>query len=174
MTSRREILTAGLSLPLAFGLTPASARITSSAEQEFAHRIFQKLNDLRVARETPALIWSDVIAGCAREQSMRKAQLRFPGHDDPERGDVAARLNRAGIHWARCGENLFTENGWDDPVNFAVVFWWYSTSGHQQNLLTPEYTESAVGVVKAEDGTFFVTQIFVTPPSADPRRLTRR
>jgi uncharacterized protein YkwD len=151
MTTRREILAAALSLPAV------------SVEEDFAHRIFQKINELRVVRGSPALIWSNAIASCAREQSKRKAELRFPGHNDPERGDVAARLNASGIRWSRCGENLFTERGWEDPVNFAVVFWWYSTSGHQQNLLNPEFTESAIGVVKADADTFFVTQIFLTP-----------
>jgi len=173
MRTRREILAATLSLPAAFARAAASAPTTPGTEQDFAHRIFQKLNDLRVARGAAALIWSDRIAVCACEQSKRKAELRFPGHNDPERGDVAARLNAAGIHWTRCGENLFVERGWEDPVNFAVVFWWYSTTGHRQSLLTPEYSESAIGVVRAEDGTFFVTQIFLTPPLAS-RSATRR
>lgn len=157
MITRRELLTAAAVLPA------GAATFPGSAEEEFAYRIFQKINDLRVKRGARALIWSNTIAGCAREQSARKAKLRFPGHNDPEYGDVGARLDRAKITWARCGENLFSESGWEDPVNFAVTFWWYSTSGHQENLLTPEYTESAIGVVKAEDGSFFVTQIFVTP-----------
>jgi uncharacterized protein YkwD len=158
MTTRREVLAASLGLPAAY------ANTKPSEEEQFAYRIFRKINELRVARGAPALIWSNALAACAREQSLRKAELRFPGHNDPERGDVSARLNRAGIKWTRCGENLFMERGWEDPVNFAVTFWWYSTSGHQQNLLTPEFRESAIGVVKADDGSFFVTQIFVTPP----------
>jgi uncharacterized protein YkwD len=160
MTTRRQILASAL-------IAPAALANTAPAEEEqFAYRIFRKINELRVIRGAPALIWSNAIASCAREQSLRKAKLRFPGHNDPERGDVAARLKSAGIRWARCGENLFSETGWDDPVNFAVTFWWYSTTGHQENLLTPEYTESAIGVVKADRDSFFVTQIFVTPVKA--------
>jgi len=155
MITRRELL-AGVVTQL-----PRSAH-----DDDFAVRIFRKINDLRMARGAAALAWSDKVAECAREQSRRKAKLRFPGHNDPEHGDIAARLNAAGIRWSRCGENLFSESGWDDPVNFAVTFWWYSTSGHQQNLLTPEFTESAIGVVKAEDNTFFITQIFLTPSAS--------
>jgi uncharacterized protein YkwD len=139
-------------------------------ESEFTMRIFQKINELRVSRGATALAWSDPLAVCAHEQSRRKALLRFDGHNDPERGDVAARLRSAGIAWSACGENLFMEKGWDDPANLAVVFWWYSTSGHQENLLNPIYTESAIGVVQADDGTFFVTQIFMTPV---PHELSR-
>ncbi|HKD10223.1 MAG TPA: CAP domain-containing protein [Bryobacteraceae bacterium] len=102
------------------------------------------------------------MASCAREQSLRKAELRFAGHSDPERGDVADRLTSAGIRWGHCGENLFLEKGWDDPVNFAVVFWWYST-GHKENLLNPMYTQSGVGLAQGVDRAWFVTQIFVAP-----------
>jgi uncharacterized protein YkwD len=155
---RRAFLQLGAAgLPLALRADESSA--------DYAKRIFAKINDLRVAREAGPLVWSDTLAACAREQSERKVALRFPGHVDPERGDVAARLNSAGVRWARCGENLFMEKGWDDPVNFAVVFWWYS-AGHQENLLNPEYRESGIGVARGEDGAFFVTQIFIDPPAA--------
>jgi uncharacterized protein YkwD len=135
-------------------------------ESDFAHSIFEKINELRMKRGSAPLEWSAVLEACATEQSRRKALIRFAGHTDPDRGDVAARLNTAGVRWAVCGENLFQEKGWDDPANLAVVFWWYSTSGHQENLLDPRYTQSAIGVVRAEDGTFFVTQIFIRPPAA--------
>ena len=132
----------------------------TAGNSDYARRIFQKINDLRVVRGAPALVWSDALAACAEEQSLRKVELRFPGHVDPERGDVATRLRAAGIRWARCGEHLFMEKGWEDPVNFAVVFWWYSP-GHQENLLNPEYRESGIGVAQGADGAYFVTQIFV-------------
>jgi uncharacterized protein YkwD len=139
-----------------------------SGEGDFARRIFDKINDLRVARGAAALVWNPAVAACAEEQSRRKVLLRFPGHVDPERGDVAMRLRTAGIAWGRCGENLFMEKGWEDPVNFAVVFWWYSP-GHQENLLRPEYTQSGVGVARGEDGVYFVAQIFINPPQVNTK-----
>jgi uncharacterized protein YkwD len=50
--------------------------------------------------------------------------------------------------------------GYDDPVNFAVVFWWYS-AGHQANILDPVFTHTGVGITEGVDGAYFVTQIFV-------------
>jgi uncharacterized protein YkwD len=143
-------------------MTPEEVKARDLRDDGYARRIFQKINDLRVVRGSPALDWNDAVAACAREQSLRKASLRFSGHDDPERGNVADRLKSAGIRWARCAENLFMVKGWEDPVNFAVVFWWYS-AGHQENLLDPEYRESGIGVAQGDDGAFFVTQIFVNP-----------
>lgn len=130
---------------------------------DFARRIFAEINRLREENGGEPLRWSDALADCASEQSMRKGELRFPGHLDPERGDVADRLQAAGIGWARCGENIFMERGWDDPVNFAVVSWWYSPS-HQANLLNPAFTVTGVGLGQGADQSWFVTQIFLEPP----------
>ncbi len=137
-------------------------------ESEFARRIFSRINQIREQNAAEPLQWSDAIANCAAQQSVRKAELRFPGHYDPERGGVGERLHTAGIAWARCGENIFMEKGWDDPVNFAVVFWWYSPS-HQANLLNPAYTETGVGLAQGLDRTWWITQIFVRGLSAIPR-----
>ncbi len=154
MIARREAL----------GALAAAATVSRTEEHDFARRIFSRVNDLRALHGASALQWSEMVASCAREQSVRKAELRFAGHTDPDRGDVAARLRNAGIGWGRCGENLFMEKGWDDPVNFAVVFWWYS-AGHKENLLKPEYTLSGVGLAQGVDRAWFVTQIFVSPPN---------
>jgi uncharacterized protein YkwD len=152
MTTRRSFLQAA-----------AAAGMTSRTEvHDFERRIFARINELREMHGSGTLRWSEDLAECARQQSVRKVELRFPGHNDPERGDVAQRLRTAGIEWMRCGENLFMERGWDDPVNFAVVFWWYSP-GHQENLLNPEYTDTGIGLAQGADRAWFVTQIFTAP-----------
>jgi|SRR6185312_2821605 len=159
MVARRSVLLFGWAL---------TALAAESDERRFALRIFHKINEIREQNGSPALAWSEAIAECSREQSRRKVALRFPGHEDPDRGGVAERLNSAGIHWMRCGENLFMERGWDDPVNYAVVSWWYS-EGHKTNLLDPEYTLTGVGTAQARDNTWYATQIFVTPPPPGAR-----
>ncbi|MGD1068938.1 MAG: CAP domain-containing protein [Bryobacteraceae bacterium] len=151
--TRRALLQSAFAASVGPGADPADLH------QE-ARRIFERINELRTLRLAPALQWSEALAVCAREQCERKRLLRFPGHDDPQRGGVADRLNAAGIGWAKCAENLFTMKGYDDPVNFAVVFWWYS-AGHQANILDPAYTHTGVGAIEGADGTYFVAQIFV-------------
>jgi uncharacterized protein YkwD len=159
MLTRRALL----QVAATFGFRPGAD------DENFARRVFGKINEIRVVNGSGELRWSDAVAECAAEQSLRKAELRFAGHADPERGDVAQRLHSAGIGWSHCGENLFMERGWDDPVNYAAVFWWYSP-GHQANLLNPDYTQTGVGLAQGEDGAWFVTQIFVTPPRFSGQR----
>ena len=150
----------------------AVAAPVGSDLHEAARRIFERINELRTLRLAPPMRWSEALAECARQQSERKRTLRFPGHEDPERGGIAERLNAAQIGWAKCAENLFSVKGWDDPVNFAVVFWWYS-AGHQANILDPVFTQTGVGVTEGADGTYFVTQIFVEAPRKNSLKLVR-
>lgn len=163
MITRRSVL-------LLAGTAVATA--APGDDRRFALSVFHKINEVRERNGASALGWSEAVADCAREQSRRKVALRFEGHNDPERGDVADRLNAAGIHWAHCGENIFMERGWDDPVNYAVVFWWYS-DGHRMTLLDPDYTLTGVGLAQARDRTWYATQIFVTPPPPGARLRVR-
>ena len=161
---RREFLGA------ASGALPVSLCAGNREPQieQFERRIFDRINELRSQCGAPPLDWVNAIYAEAREQSVRKAQLRFPGHTDPQRGDVAQRLSTRGLVWSRCGENLFSERGYDDPVNLAVVCWWYS-AGHRENLLNPAYLQSAVGIAIDPDDRIYATQIFVTPSLPSPR-----
>jgi len=157
--TRRSILQA----VAAVGVASQTGVASLTAEPDFEWRIFSRINELREQSGAERLQWSYPLAECAKQQSIRKAELRFSGHNDPERGGLAERLNGAGIVWTQCGENLFMEKGWDDPVNFAVVSWWYSP-GHQANLLNPEFTRTGVGLSQGPDKAWFVTQIFLAPP----------
>ena len=155
--TRRALLTAAVP---AVAMAGVAARPDVSG---MARRVFGQINEVRAVWGVAALEWQESVAECARQQCARKEQLRFSGHLDPERGGVAERLTQAGVRWARCGENLFELKGYDDPVNFALVFWWYS-AGHHDNLLNPAFVKTGVGVTVDSDGRFFVTQIFVEPP----------
>jgi uncharacterized protein YkwD len=157
--TRRSILQAAA----AVGVASRTGLASLNTEPDFAWRIFSRINELREQSGIGSLQWWGPLAECAGQQSIRKVELRFPGHNDPERGGIAERLTSAGIGWAQCGENLFMERGWDDPVHFAVVSWWYSP-GHQANLLNPEFTETGVGLAQGPDKAWFVTQIFLAPP----------
>jgi len=161
--TRRSILQAAA----AFSALSETGLASINAEPGFEWRIFSRVNELREQSGVGQLQWSDPVAECAKQQSLRKVELRFSGHNDPDRGGLAERLNGAGIAWAQCGENLFMERGWDDPVNFAAVSWWYSP-GHQANLLNPEFTASGVGLAQGLDKAWFVTQIFLAPPVLKP------
>ncbi len=127
-------------------------------EREIAWRI----NELRKRVSAPPLTWDDAVAAAARNESEDMARIRFFSHENPERGELAARLDSAGIRWLRCGENILREDGFLDPVSVAEVEWWYSP-GHKANLINPVYTHTGVGLARGSPHEVFATQIFVLP-----------
>jgi uncharacterized protein YkwD len=159
MESRRGFLLGLAALPLSLSAKTISREPLASIEQ----RVFQAINFQRISVNAEPLVWSDPLGQTARVHSARMLEGRFFGHDDPKYGDLSARLTAAGVGYWRCGENVFREKNYDDPVAIAIVQWMYS-DGHRRNLLLPEYTHTGVGVAVDVDGTVAVTQQFLTPP----------
>lgn len=152
--SRRAVLVALSAARMVFGAN------TREPPATIEQRIFDGINFQRVAVGLAALDWDPVLCRTAREHSRRMLDAHFFGHQDPTYGDLAARLITAGVAWSRCAENVFRENGYTDPAAIAVVEWMYS-SGHRNNLLTPEFRLTGVGVAVDQEGTFTATQQFV-------------
>ena len=163
--TRRRILFLGMTgMPLSLTIAPRMSAGTGWPESFTAmeKRIFEAVNAQRANVQSPPLIWDDLLTRTAREHSRRMIEAGFFGHDDPQYGDLRARLTAAGVPWWMCAENVFREKNYSDPVSIAIVDWMHS-EGHRRNLLSPEYTLSGVGVAAAEDGTMAMTQQFLTP-----------
>jgi uncharacterized protein YkwD len=159
MESRRGFLLGLAGLPLSLSASIPTREPLASIEQ----KVFQAINFQRTSFDARSLLWSDVLALTSRAHSARMLSARFFGHEDPVYGGLSVRLAAAGVSYSLCGENVFSEKNYDDPVALAVVEWMYS-EGHRRNLLMPEYTHTGVGVAIHPDGTVAVTQQFLTPP----------
>ena len=108
------------------------------------------------------LAWNDALANQARKQSTNMIERGFFSHIDPLRGALSARLHASGIQWSRCGENIFREQGLDDPPDAAVEGWMKSPA-HRESLLDPLFTQTGVGIAISPDTEYFITQIFIRP-----------
>ena len=126
-------------------------------------KVFAAANHQRRLHGLPVLAWSEALADQARIQSTNMMERGFFSHVDPVRGPLAARLNAAGIPWLRCSENIFREQGMDDPPDSAVEGWMKSPA-HRQSLLDPLVTQSGVGIAISPDTEYFITQVFLRPP----------
>lgn len=143
--------------------------LSAAQPRDLEKRVFSEINEKRHAQHLPALAWSDKVAAAARRHSSNMEHDGFFSHIDPEHGGPAQRLTHAGIDWSACAENIFQETGMGDPVKAAVATWMQSP-GHRRNILDRQYTQSGVGISVSRDGTYTMTQMFVTPPSGTRRR----
>jgi uncharacterized protein YkwD len=140
---------------------PAAAAAEDPLER-LNRKVFALANRQRRLHGLHDLAWNDVLAKQARVQSTNMMERGFFAHDDPVRGGLPARLHAAGIPWIRCGENIFREQGLDDPPD-AAVDGWMKSPAHRESLLDPLFTQTGVGIAISPDTEYFITQIFIRP-----------
>lgn len=129
--------------------------------RDLERRIFQKINDARTANGLAPLVWNDQIAEIARVHSQNMVEYKFFGHQDQDGLTVDGRAESYGLtSWKGIGENIASLQGFKDPAPVAVEKWLQSP-GHRQNILGGRWSESAVGVAEAKDGTYYFTQVFM-------------
>lgn len=152
-------------------------RLTSAAcpaRERYAHasalpaatsperRAFDLINRERAARGEGRLTWDDELASMARRHSENMARQNFFSHTDQTGRDTAARAAECGVcGWHALAENIAYNQGFDDPVAFAVERWMNSAK-HRDNILRAGFTHAGLGIAKSPDGTVYFTQVFVT------------
>lgn len=138
----------------------ASARASVASRDE--HRAFELINDERRARGLMPLRWDDDLAHMARDHSEEMGRGNFLAHVDAAGRDTFARAALEGVcGWSALGENIAYNQGFEDPVAFAVERWMQSVK-HRDNILRPGFTHAGLGIAKTDDGRIYFTQVFVT------------
>ena len=85
-------------------------------------------------------------------------RLKYFSHQSPVSGSPFDRLKAAGVTYQRAGENL----AYAQSVTVAHRGLMQSP-GHRANILMPEYTRIAIGIVSAGPYGRMFTQMFLTP-----------
>ena len=89
------------------------------------------------------------------------ANENFFDHYDREGKTVEERLKAGRIrNWRMIGENLFMCKGYKKFSDIAVKGWMRSP-GHRANILEQDFNQTGIGVARSNDGTIFITQIFI-------------
>jgi uncharacterized protein YkwD len=123
-------------------------------------QVYQKVNEARGKNQAPHLSWNEEVASEARRHAKNIVERRFFAHEDPKRGELSSRLDASGIDWNRCAENLYQENGFENPAEEAVQSWLKSPS-HRKNMLDSGLAETGIGAAVGRDGTIYIVQIFI-------------
>lgn len=128
---------------------------------DLEQQTFAEINRLRAKIGEPPLVWSDDVAKIARLHSTNMAEQKFFSHRGLDGSMVDDRADKFGLSdWRQIGENIAFIRGVDHPVDIAVEKWMESPA-HRQNLLNKAWTESAIGIAIAADGTVYFTQVFL-------------
>lgn len=140
----------------------AVAKLGAAAIFDLERRAFQLINEKRAAQNLSPLKWNDDVAKVARAHSQNMAEYKFLSHTGTDGSMVDNRADRIGLsRWRAIGENIAYNRGYAQPIEFAVERWMLSPK-HKQNLLGENWQESAIGISVTADGTYYLTQVFLS------------
>lgn len=122
---------------------------------------FQLINVERGLAGLPALKWNEKIAKVARLHSQNMADYNFFSHKGADGLMVDGRADQLNMgEWRAIGENIAFMQGYPNPAEVAVEKWLLSAS-HRNNLMSPEWIDSGIGVATTADGKIYFTQVFL-------------
>jgi uncharacterized protein YkwD len=121
-------------------------------------------NQVETGGKALPLKWNEKLAAVARAYSEDMLRRGFYAHVNPEVQTPAMRVAVAGIPWQAESENIAVDASvagaqaafMDEPP-FA--------HNHRSNILSAKFTDVGVGIVRAPDGTYYITQEFVKTPT---------
>jgi len=133
------------------------AFVLSSEEQ----RLLNNINQKRAAQGFSPLAVDAQLCRLAKLHSENMIKQKFFSHITPDGKNVQDRARDLGItNFKAIGENLAFNQGYEDPIGFAVERWLLST-GHKQNIFQSVWTATGIGIAKNEEGGYFFTQVFM-------------
>jgi uncharacterized protein YkwD len=138
---------------------------TTTIQSPFSVQEFQLLklaNDSRVQAGLAPLQFSPRLMVAARNHSRDMAARGYLGHDSPAGDTPADRARAIGISYDELAENVYRGDAADaGALPELVIKAWLRSRAHRANLLSPDFRLSAVGIARADDGNYFVTEDFV-------------
>lgn len=121
-------------------------------------QLLDLVNEERVQLGLGALAWDERLLPVARAHSQEMFKLKYFSHESPVTGSPFDRLKAAGISYSRAGENLAFAQA-VSVAHRALM----DSPGHRENILRPEFSRLAIGVINAGTYGRMVTQLFLTP-----------
>lgn len=126
-----------------FGFYPHELKSLGGQER----MIFHTTNAVRAANRLYPLEYSQSASNCVRAHCADMSENDYFSHDSQNGMTSAQRMEKSGIGFISCGENLAA--GYEDA--FGMVDGWYNSSGHRKNLLDKEFQYLGVGVVEGNE-----------------------
>jgi len=131
---------------------------TASVERQ----AFELINQERARYAQPPLTWNDKLVEVARIHSANMAEFRFFSHRGLDDKLVSDRADDCKVgRWRAIGENIAYNRGHKEPIGKAIELWLNSPS-HRRNMLDKNWSDSAIGIAIAADGSYYFTQVFMT------------
>ena len=127
---------------------------------------------------TAELTWHEELAAVSRQHSADMLRRQYVAHVTPEGVTAARRLQRRGVHYVACGENIgivYGETAHNEQavhdIHNAFMNQPRRLTNHRGNLLNPIWTHVGIGIAYNPDGALVATQNFISAPARRLRGL---
>ena len=126
-----------------------------------AEDVVARTNGERTRLGLDALARSPRLMKAAQLQADQMASMRTMAHDLPGAAfpSPESRLQAAGYRAMASGENV--AEGYSSAT--TVVAGWMKSSGHRENIVSPNFTEMGAGVAVGSNGRRYYAQVFARP-----------
>ena len=160
-------------------MAPSAPRQSTTTNlRELESQMFDLVNNAR--REhlprwlgTSHLKWHEPLAALSRGHSDDMLRRQYIAHDSPEGVTTAQRINRQGVRFVACGENIGVVYGSAAGTPLSVLDIHNasmnqprSLTNHRGNLLNPIWTHVGIGIAHNPDGSLVATQSFISAPAS--------
>lgn len=155
------------------------ASIAAAAAEPAPHAALEAemvrlLNTDRATHKLPPLTFHPGLARVARGHSQDMHDHKFFAHESKRTGKVGDRVDRAGIAYRACAENIAMEFTVAQAQANLMA-----SPGHRKNILNADHTHIGVGIVGRQGAMLHFTQVFikavvVVDAAALPAQLVER
>jgi uncharacterized protein YkwD len=142
---------------------PTAAQIDAAYMTEITRLIQQQTNAFRAANKLSSLKLDSILTRNATSYSRTLLAGNFLSHTDKSGCDMTCRFTRDGYTNASAwGENLadlkFSERPSAEYVASYFMRAWEKSAGHRENLLTPGYSHTGIGISMDARSIYVVVQ----------------
>lgn len=139
---------------------PSAERLASLSDEEIL--LLELVNRERENAGQPPLKFSARLAVIARGHSYDMAIRRYFAHDSPDGSRPADRIRGVGLTYEQIAENIYMEDVHGAPrMPERAVKGWLASPHHRENMLSPAFRETGLGIAHSPDGKAYVTQDFM-------------
>jgi uncharacterized protein YkwD len=131
------------------------------ANDEIAKQVFDAVNKQRVQNGLRPLDFSPELARSAQEHSDKMLAGTFLSTRGPDEPSVITRITSNGVKTLKLGEDVVRIRTRSDHVADDTLSIWMGAAADQKNIVSTQFTKAGVGVTRAADGDYYVTQDFV-------------
>ncbi|QLG62255.1 CAP domain-containing protein [Halorarum salinum] len=132
---------------------------------EAEKHLVAELNDHRLTNDLDTLVADPRLAVIARHHSYDMANRDFFDHENPDEQYLGDRLDESSYKCSPGAENIHL-TGWltgnrttERQLAYDSILSFMRSAPHNENMLTPQFTTTGIGIYVTEDRHVFVTML---------------